>query len=275
MVEEQLVTCVEGYLQLTTFLNDNKEHLEAFANARASIISGISTLNSMLTEWKPCVGRLCVTPRQFDGVMDVAIILSCEGEGMWRIIWLYPRNVYEIFSTGIRIGENKLTEYSQSMQNEMDVKLKSLSHGDSVLVRDRIGTFVPGTLQKRLTRGFATSDSNDTILEIKIENGLTVNVDESVDVVIPNIVLAARMKSGDDIGSAAQKRRGVHVYHVDDDEPCSSSDSDCERSGESKDIHAHALDGLRTLQAEGHVLGGWERHTKGTLICCPCISPAK
>lgn len=274
MVEVQLFTCIESYLQLTSFLNENREHVEQFVDARVSIISGISVLNSMLPEWRHGVGRLCLTPRLVDGYLDIGIIISSEGEGMWKFVWMYPRNKYEICSTGILTSQNKLTEYSQSMQQERYLKLRSMVHGDSVLVRSDVGTFVPGILQKRLVRGLATVDaSGDTVLEIKIDHGNTVTVDENLSIVIPNDFSEVKRHSCNVTGSMLRQKGGVHVYQIDEDKSCSSgSDDDDDDDETSELVNARALVALRTLQTEGHVLGSWERHTKGVCLQFMIIS---
>ena len=278
-MDEQLASCVDGYIQLVIFLNSNKDHLEDFAQSRATILSGIVCLNLMIPEWKCDVGRLCMAPRFSERINDVCIVTEAVSDGMCSVVWLYPRNIYELLSVGSRISTSKIIEYSNDTHEAKMAKLRSLSYGDNVLVRNSIGLYVNGTISRRMTRGLSGGD-NSSVLEVKLTNGKTLpDVEEDLLVIVPydrpvgTEGAVGGGTGGGEISSGCLVRRNeVKVHHVpeDGDHDNEFSGSSSEDDSDDEDIRrggsCAAMEGLRSLQAAGHVLGDWEKHTKGNVL---------
>lgn len=166
-IKAQLSSCVDSYKQIIeyfatntkkyNFNNDDEESrtVTSFLEGRLSIASALASLNFLLTELLGAidqsnnvlvVGRMCLAARHLDGVMDLCLIVDVIRDGddpgvVSEVViqWLYPRNVYELRSSGMSIsvaggGLGGLRLYTQAMHQERQLQLQALQPGDRVMV---------------------------------------------------------------------------------------------------------------------------------------------
>jgi hypothetical protein len=245
-MEEQLKVCVGNYLELSELMRGGGHLSKELIAARKNLFSMLFTIHSHLNSTKFDVGSICYAPRLAEGMMDLALIISKYDDDMCSISWIYPRNIYELSSSGIRIDIDRLQPYTEEMNTERISTLEKLFVDSLVLVQNDKGIFTPGKISKRCTRGLSATD--ERILEIVSENPFTshvtvVTVSEDIIVVIPyspNKVSSQQTRAEESNGS-----------------------SDSEGSVTENMFPCPNITGLRSLQEIGHLLGDWERHTRG------------
>ena len=144
-IKAQLSACVTSYRQIIDFfaLNtqkynyDNKDDdsaaVTSFLDARVNILSALISLNGLLSEISvdDCLfitGRICLAPRLLDGIHDVCvvtdIVLDKDSGDVSDVVihWIYPRNVYELRSSGMTIsvvGSNSSGSSSSSSSKDI------------------------------------------------------------------------------------------------------------------------------------------------------------
>lgn len=170
-IESQLIACVSSYLQIIDYFsmstaqynyNNNDEQsatVSSFLEARINIFSALTSLNFLLSEAEDAnqsllvVGRVCLAPRLVDAVYDVCLVSKVvhddtSGSVSGVVIhWLYPRNVYELRSSGMAIsvatgsldggdcsGAGGLRLYTQTHHSERITALRNLMVGEELMV---------------------------------------------------------------------------------------------------------------------------------------------
>jgi hypothetical protein len=248
-MEDQLRTCVESFLELSVLMRGGGHLSHELIKARNNLFSMLFTIHCHLNSMRYVVGSICYAPRLADGVMDLALIVSKCDDEMCSISWIYPRNIYELSSNGIRIGIDRLQLYTAEKHAERVLDLENLSHDALVLVQNENGIFIPGKMSKRLTRGLSLKD--ERILEIISENTFTSRI--STFTVPEDLLVVVPFYSTIKISSSQQL-----------DVESESTEGSEEDSLIIYDIYSpRSSDGLRGLQDSNNLLGDWERHTKG------------
>mmetsp|Transcript_14706 Transcript_14706/g.22181 ORF Transcript_14706/g.22181 Transcript_14706/m.22181 type:complete len:468 (-) Transcript_14706:84-1487(-) len=242
-VLRQLEECVSSYITLSELLlsPSNREEL---TEPYFHILHAILSLNWLIDTPDLFIGCICHAPRLCDGTTDLAIATQQLNDDTYLISWIYPRNMYEMRSAGMRMDVTVLSRYTEVEHAERVKVLGSSSPGCGVLVRMSTGIYVPGEIGKRMTRGLSRTD--ETILDVRLESGGVVEVPEDLLWVVP-----------------FTKSSPIHNGNLKWDEHGSDEGSDSDESTDAIDVDSLAVEGLRQLQAHGVGLGDWERHTKG------------
>jgi hypothetical protein len=264
-LEAQVHVCIESYRQLSDLMREQNHFprqsqqqspvtvIGELSQTRKNIISMLFTLHSYLSisstiEKRLEIGSICYAPRLIERTLDLAFILSKDDDGICcSICWIYPRNIYEISSSGMRIEIDRLQPFSEEMMSERIESLHNLHQDSLVLVQNDRGIFVPGRISKRLTRGL--SFTNEKLLEIVCENPLTSRITTST---VPEDILLVIPHS---FGTVPPPPTDLQL-----------NDEFLDSEVIQNDIPGHttqSVSGLRHLQESGHLLGDWERHTKG------------
>jgi hypothetical protein len=165
VIKDQLISCVASYKQIIDYFAttnksqkynyDNRDEesvsVTSFLEARLNIISALVSLNFLLSDVVSVtsdptisiIGRVCLAPRLLDGTHDVCVVTDVvldEGDSGGAVSevlihWVYPRNVYELWSSGIKVVVGSgLRVYTQAMHTERVSALQALAVGDAVLV---------------------------------------------------------------------------------------------------------------------------------------------
>jgi hypothetical protein len=284
--ESQLQSCVDNYLQLTQFLQINLS--SELLIARQSLLSALFSINSCLypspsslssslssshsahslndkdsreeNEQKKGqrvkrsvgsyhVGAICYAPRRSEGTIDVALITALLDGDMCLISWIYPRNLYELFSEGIKVDRDQLFSYSEKDHEERIHHLNTLSPGSRVRFLNDSGIFIIGELRKRMTR--ALSLTEEKLLDIFTENPSTSQISNHT---LVEDILSVIPERDCPIGENQNEESNEET---DEDEDLIESFS------VSQEYFEKGLDGLKQLQDKDYLLGDWERHTRG------------
>lgn len=237
-LENQLIICLKSYQDVCELIKD--QVTPSLLETRKNLLTMIFNIHFYMNPLgNLLIGSICSAPRYTEGIMDLALILS-KIEEVCVVCWIYPRNYYELSSSGIRMDIERLQPFSEEMNFERIKRLQNLSYSDSVLVQNSRGIFIHGQITKRTTPGLSRTDQN--LLEIVCENPInskvTVHtVPEDILSVVPSSATQVQIK------------------------PCPEID---------EDIQSNSMNEFRTSQ-EGNwshshqvmLIGDWERHTKG------------
>jgi hypothetical protein len=261
-LEAQAQACVESYRQLSDLIKEhNHSHhpqqqqssvtmIEDLIRTRKNILSMLFTLHSHLNISSPIenrleIGSVCYAPRLIERTLDLAFIVSKDDDGIFcSICWIYPRNIYELSSTGMRIDIDRLKPFSEERNSERILSLQNLTQDSLVLVQNDRGIFVSGRVSKRLIRGL--SFTNEKLLEIVSENPLTSRI---TTFTFPEDILLVTPHSFDHPSSDLQfTNESLDSKLIENDIPGYTTQS---------------ISGSKHLQTSGDFLCDWERHTKG------------
>mmetsp|Transcript_4165 Transcript_4165/g.7063 ORF Transcript_4165/g.7063 Transcript_4165/m.7063 type:complete len:579 (-) Transcript_4165:40-1776(-) len=321
-IKAQLSACVDSYKQIIEYFatnskkynfNNNDEEsttVTSFLDARLNVASALVSLNFLLTEVDGSanvpdnvliVGRLCLATRHMDGIMDLCLIVEVVREAdnpgdVAEVViqWVYPRNVYELRSAGMRhsvaAGLGGLRLYTQPMHQERQAALQALQTGDKLMVMNSFlfGSYSTGVLRRRVLCGLSRTVHEEKLLVVALDvtgagsacddedKHVTVEVAEDVLRAIPFHYMRPapglayeRLNRAE--GSGASKRTrsdDEDEWNFDD----GSSDSDDDQKDDDEAGGSVPRDSTGELGVTRSAAGPslrstssvqWEQHTKG------------
>lgn len=266
--EEQLKSFISNYIELNELLKEN--NTTELIEARFHLLSAIFSISNYVNKNKYEVGTICYAPRYIERIMDLALIIDKYDDDICSILWIYPRNNYELISKGIRIDIGQLRFYTELNHQERITNLQNLSIGSSVLVQNDKGIFISGEIFRKMTKGLSLT--NEKILEIKSENPInlrsfTITVPEDILVVLP-------YPSNQKLDSTIQLKKiisnndeDIVINHTNYDISNIQVDKSLSSSSSTTTTIITTITTVNqnneTNNQNSNNLAGWEKHTKG------------
>ena len=100
VLAQQVKLCVESLLHVKQLCVSSPG--PAAVQARKDVMSALLSLHIMRNNDRIVKGSVCMAPRFIDGMHDIAVVLDAD-EVTAVVLWVYPRNRYELLSDGIRV----------------------------------------------------------------------------------------------------------------------------------------------------------------------------
>lgn len=247
--EIQLELFVKNYIELRELMKDSitSELIEA----RCHLLSAILSISSFINIEKFEVGTVCYAPRLVERTMDLALIISKIDDDLCLILWLYPRNNYELTSQGIRMDVSRLRHYTELDHQERLTNLQNLPIGGLVLFQNDKGIFLSGEIFRKMTKGLSLT--NEKILEIKSEN--PVNLRTQIFTVSEDILIVTPFIAHQSLAQILKPQRAQSDEEVKGGEIGNEID-------ENNSVLTLS-NSQSNNQGQDNLIGGWEKHTRG------------
>jgi hypothetical protein len=247
---EQLESCVSCLFNVTDLIRTGYDAIDT----RNSVLDGIIGLN-FVTGGPLGIGKLCYAPRYVNRTMDVAIIVKYNAineSNECSIVWVFPRNKYELFSIGSSMDISCLRHYLEDDYIKQINDLDNLKRGDNVYVLSNDGYFVPGKVTSEI---HIENDIPSIDIEVQQNN-------KKVIITKPLNILHV-IRDNDKISLDGNYSEDSGSYYSSLSE---SSDDDNENNNQeikqSQSVSSNAQS-IGLLQHQGYNIGEWEKHTKG------------
>lgn len=272
-LQSQVEACSVSFLQLTSQLRELDESTDIYKSllhARFGLIDAIISLNKILEMPYLISGSICFAPRLFDGCYDLALITKTHGsvDKICTIIWLRPRNKYELKSLGTTYQYCQLKSFKDVLQQGEVDQIEGLVQGGSVWARYEDGIWYKAEVCRKYYPGLQSNKDTMLIEVVFTDFG-------SERSTLPAEITCITNRK--DASHSTMMNVNDHDRIFSDEWLSSDTESEAELVENEKDRHcnsstagrlSHASVGnkntsLATMVAEGYVLGDWERHTKG------------
>lgn len=244
MLAQQVQLCVESLLHIKELCISSPG--PAAVQARKDVISALFSLHIMRNDDRLIKGSVCMAPRFIDGTYDVAIVLEVD-EVMAVIVWVYPRNRYELLSNGIRIDTTLLRVYTIEDYSALQSRVLEVCVGDRILSCSKSGYYTSCTVKH------ITSDT----LDVQHDDGYHTSCSRNVMEVVPLLHSSSQQR-----GVLVDNEVVCDASNGSDSNSCSSDDDDYSSESDVRTLPSHSIP-ITSLPNAGYGLGEWERHTKG------------
>jgi len=287
-IDEQLQQCSTSLTNVTNQLNESETDSNEYHNliqARFSLIDAIISLNIMRESLSPLIsnkfisGSLCIAPRLYDGSYDIAIIMDfLPDTDLVTVIWMRPRNKYELKSLGTSLPATRVKEYSDTQYKEESRKIAGIEPGSFVWARYEDGMWHKAEVCRRLHAGLSQKSlslslypdddeiTTNILLEVRYteyKGSSTAQLSASISTICTRIELNRNHSELE----RERKRKRYEESDTEEEEEEEEEEEPVDVTDRSRRVSSReereGNKGMVEMLQQGYILGEWERHTKG------------